>query len=132
MRRQLAVLTTALLLTACGSDNVPTEIVDQNQLISQQNAEMNAKQFRNQRYPEAERVMVDSDSTIAHDCRYGDGWASGKLVMGDSSMVDIKCQTNGRGKGYAGCLTKADFLTKEYASEEGSCNYNLTDLVKFK
>jgi hypothetical protein len=52
-------------LAACGEDDVPQEIVDQNMIISQRNAEFNATKFRNERFPDALRVMMDSDSTIS-------------------------------------------------------------------
>lgn len=123
----------SVLVTACdGDDPVPQAIVDQNMVTSKNNAEMNAKAFRNERFPEAERVLVDSDSTIGKSCRFGDGWASGQLVMPSGERLSIKCQTTGRGKGSNGCLTNKDFVTKSYAGEEGSCNHDLTELPKFK
>lgn len=127
-----AALAAALTLAACKQDPVPQEIVDQNMIISQRNAEFNGTKFRNERFPDALRVLMDSDSTISTDCRFGDGWASGKLEMPDRSTVDIKCQTNGSGKGFAGCLTKADFAGKSFADEDGVCSSNITSLPKFK
>ena len=119
-------------LSACKEDAVPQEIVDQNMIISQRNAEFNATKFRNERYPDALRVMMDSDSTISTYCRFGDGWASGKLEMPDNTEVDVKCQTNGSGKGFAGCLLKSDFASKSFADEDGVCSTTITSLPKFK
>jgi hypothetical protein len=129
------ILTTAALavlkLAACKED-VPQAVVDQTMMISQANAEKNAVTFKNKRYPTAARVLIDSDSSITAQCRFGDGWASGKLEMPDGTNVSIKCQTNGTGKGFSGCLTKDDFLTKDYANEEGHCNDGITSMEKFK
>jgi len=121
-----------LLLSGCGGDVVPMEIIDQNQIISQQNAEMNARAFKNGRYPDAVRITIDSDSTIGPDCRYGDGWASGKLYFKKSQTISIICQTTGRGKGFSGCLTKKDFVNKPYGKQDGDCDETITALKKFK
>ena len=131
MVASIALATYAITLTGCGQEKISQEVVDRNQTISQVNAEKNATSFAKQRFPEYERVLVDSDSTINADCRYGDGWASGTIQM-PNSKISIKCQTNGRGKGYQGCLTKVDFMKKSYAKEEGTCNNKLTSLPKFK
>jgi hypothetical protein len=120
-----------LALSACKED-VPQAIVDQNMIISQRNAEFNATKFRNERFPDATRVLMDSDSTISPSCRFGDGWASGALEMPDRTSIAIKCQTNGSGKGFAGCLTKQDFAGKSFADEDGTCGADITELPKFK
>ena len=123
-----------LIIFMSGSSGpvVSQAIVDQNMTISQQNAEKNAVTFKNNRYPKTARVLIDSDSTIGPNCRFGDGWASGKLEQPDGSSIAIKCQTNGSGKGFSGCLIKDEFVTKDYASEEGHCSDTITDLPKFK
>jgi hypothetical protein len=122
----------ALALTACNQEEVPQEIVDLNMIISQRNAEFNATKFRNERFPDAVRVLMDSDSTISATCRFGDGWASGSLEMPDRTAIAIKCQTNGSGKGFAGCLTKGDFAGKSFADEDGICSAEIKSLPKFK
>lgn len=120
----------ATLLAACG-EKVPVDVVDQNQTISRDNAPMNAKRFVNQRFPQATQTIVDSDSTVGRDCRFGDGWASGKVFQDGRIIAQIKCQTNGRGKGVEGCLLADEFKTKDYANEDGRCQ-NLPELPKFK
>ena len=132
MKKLVLIAAMMFGLAACGEDDAPQEIVDQNMIISQRNAEFNATKFRNERYPEASRVMMDSDSTIAPSCRFGDGWASGALEMPDGTELEIKCQTNGSGKGFAGCLTKKDFAGKSFADEDGVCSSEITSLPKFK
>lgn len=120
--------------------DVPVNVVDQNQAISRDNAQMGAKRWAGDRLPAGYRVVAQSDSTIRKDCRYGDGWAT--VDVFDSSMrpavdpehpdqyLKLKCQTNGNGKGLYGCLTVAEFQTKDYKQEEGSCQ-NLPELPKF-
>lgn len=132
MKRILMISLVCIGLSACKGDEVPAEIVDQNMIISQRNAEFNANKFRNERYPDAVRVLMDSDSTISATCRFGDGWASGALQMPDGTELDIKCQTNGSGKGFSGCLTKSDFASKTYADTDGTCDSAITSLPKFK
>ncbi len=124
------LLLVVLWLSACG-DNVPVDVVDQNQTISRDNAQLNAKRFVAQQFPKATQTIVDSDSTISKDCRYGDGWASGKVIQDGRMIAKIKCQTNGSGKGLEGCLVEDEYKTKPYANEDGSCQ-NLPELPKFK
>ena len=124
----ISVLASALILSACGS-KVPTDIVDQNQSISRNNAQFNATRYGNIRSPDSQ-IIMQSDSTISPDCRFGDGWASGEVFTKGRKTEDVKCQTNGRGKGLEGCLTKAEFVTKDYRNEEGSCQ-NLSAMEKF-
>lgn len=125
-------IASAVALSTGGGDKAPQSIVDGNMVISQQNAEKNAVTFKNARFPDAVRVLIDSDGSISPECRFGDGWASGTLEMKDGTKVAIKCETAGSGKGFSGCLTKDDFVTKSYAGEEGHCNDDLTQLPKFK
>jgi hypothetical protein len=54
------------------------------------------------------------------------------MEMPDGTEVGVKCQTNGSGKGFAGCLTKQDFAGKSFADEDGTCSEFITSLPKFK
>lgn len=139
MLKQIGLSLLVLSLAACGPEEAPQSIVDNNMVITQQNAQKNGDAFLRVLYPQgtvdaargtATRAMLDSDSTVSKSCRYGDGWASGKILFDSGKNLPIKCQTNGRGKGINGCLTEADFATKPYAGEEKTCQ-NLTELVKF-
>jgi hypothetical protein len=139
MLKQIGLTLLVLSLAACGPEQVPTAVVDNNMQITQQNAQKNGDAFMSLAYPAGTvdarlgtpmRVMVDSDSTVSKTCRYGDGWASGKILFDSGKSLTIKCQTNGRGKGINGCLVESDFVSKPYASEEKTCQ-NLAELVKF-
>jgi hypothetical protein len=121
----------ALTLNACGEDPVDNAIVDTNQVISKENATLNCNDFMREAYgAEFERCSFMSDSTIGPACRYGDGWASGKGSLKDGSKLELKCQTNGSGKGSYGCLTTSDFANKDYAKADGKCDDTLTSLKK--
>ena len=41
-------------------------------------------------------------------------------------------QMGGSGKGFSGCLTKEDFVTKTYAELDGTCDNTITALPEFK
>lgn len=127
--RVLAVASSALLLSACGDSDVAPEVVDNNQIISQANAEANAKSFARARYPDFERVLFQSDSTITPSCRFGDGWASGTIDT-PAGVVKVKCQTTGSGKGLNGCMLEGEFRTKAYAKQDGQCDESITSLKK--
>lgn len=131
----------AIFLAGCGGEPPPSDsVVDNKQAISRYNAQTNADIFFGSQYPKGTvdvnlgkpvRALMDSDSTITKACVNGDGWASGNILFEGGGKLPIKCQTNGTGKGIAGCLTEAEFVTKSYAGEEKRCN-KLDSLEKFK
>lgn len=135
-----AAIALTATLVACGQDNVPQDIVDSNMTTTRLNAQKNASSWYATVYPEGMtdaklgkpiRILAQSDSTVSASCRNGDGWASAVLNFEGGKNLDVKCQTNGAGKGINGCMTKAEFETKTYKNEEGSCQ-NLQTLEKFK
>lgn len=130
----------ALVLAACGSKEVPQDIVDQNMTITRLNAQKNADSYFPIAYPSGtvdvklgtpSRILMQSDSTVSKECRNGDGWASGEIQFDTGKARQVKCQTNGTGKGINGCMTKDEFMGKTYKDEEGKCQ-NLQNLEKFK
>lgn len=137
----VVTLAAALFLTGCGPDRAPQDIVDTNMTISRLNAQKNANSYLPTAWPEgtvhptwnvkATRILMQSDSTITAQCRYGDGWASGDLQFENGKAVKIKCQTNGVGKGINGCMQDQEFQTKAYKNEDGKCA-NLDKLEKFQ
>lgn len=125
-------------LAACSK--VSQDVVDMNMVTTRMNAQKNANSYFPIAYPEGTvdaklgkptRVLMQSDSTVSEFCRNGDGWASGDIQFENGKTLAVKCQTNGFGKGINGCMTKAEFETKTYKSEEGTCQ-NLETLEKFK
>lgn len=135
-----AVLALIFALPGCGGGKVPQDIVDNNMTITRLNAQKNADAYFSVQYPagtvdvqlgEPIRALMQSDSSVTPDCRYGDGWASGVIQFKTGKSLKIKCQTNGVGKGINGCMSEAEFATKSYKGEEGTCQ-NLAALEKFK
>ncbi|UCV26705.1 hypothetical protein [Ferribacterium limneticum] len=132
----------AVSLAACGNSEQPAtkayadvNVIDQNQAISRDNATVNARRFAADVYPNLDtRVAVQSDSSVKKDCRFGDGWASGEIYNAKTGQLidQIKCQTNGNGKGIYGCLPTGIFKSKDYAAEDGRCNTEINALEKFK
>ncbi len=141
MKKSLLLILAAIgSLQACGPAKVPQDIVDNNMTISRLNAQKNADSFYAVQYPTGTvdtnpgqpiRALMQSDSSINPECRYGDGWASGVIQFQSGKVLKIKCQTNGVGKGINGCMAESEFQTKTYKSEEGTCQ-ELKNLEKFK
>ena len=141
MNRLTIALILATALTACGPDLAPQDIVDGNMTISRLNAQKNANSYLPQAWPEGTvhpqwnakpaRILMQSDSSIKAECRYGDGWASGDLQFENGKSIKIKCQTNGVGKGINGCMPDMEFQTKTYKDQDGRCA-NLDKLEKFQ
>lgn len=138
MNKIVLTLIAALALSACGEKEVPQDVVDNNMTVTRLNAQKNANSWYAVAYPEGTedarlgkpmRVLMQSDSSVTKQCRYGDGWASGEVQFVNGKTLAIKCQTNGTGKGINGCMTKAEFESKTYKGEEGSCQ-NLEKLDK--
>jgi hypothetical protein len=138
----VALLGTLILLAGCGKakeEPVPTAVVDQNMVTTRLNAQKNANSYFPVLYPSGTvdtklgtptRILMQSDSTVSQACRFGDGWASGEVQFDTGKTLKVKCQTNGTGKGINGCMTAAEFETKTYKGEEGTCQ-NLPNLEKF-
>ncbi len=132
MKYALPITLIALTLTACGDEPLSSSIIDNNQIISKQNATANAKSYALESFAgKTATVRMMSDSTIGKggQCRFGDGWASGSITVEDTK-IELKCQTNGSGKGINGCMTKEEFTTKDYAKQDGRCDTNITSLDK--
>jgi hypothetical protein len=139
MKKLLAILSISVTLAACGPEVVPQDVVDNNMTTTRLNAQKNASVWYSTTYPEGMqdaqkgtpiRVLAQSDSTVSKSCRFGDGWASAVVNFQGGKTLELKCQTNGAGKGINGCMTKAEFETKTYKSEEGTCA-RLEALQKF-
>ena len=128
MKTLLLTAVSLSILTACGPS---AEEVDQNQVITQQNAEYNLRRFIQDNVDNAIEWNIQSDSTVSASCPSGDGWASGTIKTGTGEL-EVKCQTTGSGKGSNGCLLVTDFNKKEYAQQEGNCDSSLGKLAKLE
>lgn len=141
MNKTLIIIALASSLFGCGQSVVPQDIVDTNMTITRLNAQKNADSYLPILYPpgaidarlnaKPTRILMQSDSSVSSSCRFGDGWASGNIQFEGGATIPVKCQTNGTGKGINGCMTTAEFVTKSYKGEEGSCQ-DLKSLEKFK
>jgi hypothetical protein len=139
--KNFIVIVLVFSVSACSSKLASQDIVDTNMTISRLNAQKNANSYLPQAWPEGSvhpqwnskptRILMQSDSSITAECRYGDGWASGDLQFENGRSIKIKCQTNGVGKGINGCMQDAEFQTKAYKAEDGKCA-NLDKLEKFQ
>lgn len=142
MKSRIAILAITIAALAGCSKDVPQDIVDNNMTITRLNAQKNADAYFAVQYPagsvdanpalgEPIRALMQSDSSVTHKCRNGDGWASGIIQYKTGKTLKIKCQTNGTGKGINGCMSETEFVTKSYKDEEGRCQ-TLETLEKFK
>lgn len=114
----------AIVLTACGGDQVSWDTQELSRSTALENAEYNAKQFRMKSPTYKEwGILMRGDSTIGKNCAQGDGWATVDLQAPDSTKkVSLKCST---ASGTIGCLIKKDFMERPFAGEDGHCNANL-------
>lgn len=129
--KYLLLCLSLVVVSACGVD---PELIEEMQQISQKNAESNLRRHLSAVGKGFNKISVQSDSTIGADnCKFGDGWATGKVLNPDNVEETYKCQTSGRGKGIEGCLTLQDFNSKiTYAEQEGSCDKSLKKLKFIK
>lgn len=114
----------AALLTACGPEKASFETQEQARRSAIENAEFNAKVFRDANAPQL-KVRMRGDSSISPTCITGDGWASVDLIRDGSlaAVVELKCSTV---SDTIGCMTKNDFQQRaDYAKQDGTCNREL-------
>ena len=113
-------LTTAMLV-GCGNEKVSWETQEQARKQAIENAEYNAKNWRNQNKPEG-KIVMRGDSTISETCAQGDGWATVDVEQ-NTKTIELKCSTV---SGTIGCIEKVDFQSrKQYSNQEGVCNKEL-------
>ncbi len=125
MKKLLIVSLGVAMLTACGGNKeVSWDTQETQRKIAIENSKFNARKFKtdNTQYS-ALNIMGRGDSTIGKNCANGDGWASVDLVDENGQVsVKLKCST---ASATIGCMTKADFETRPYATEEKQCNPDL-------
>lgn len=116
----LTGLVAALVLTACGKQEVAFDTLETARQQARENAEFNARTFRTQIPNGGElKIISRGDSTQAPECPQGDGWASIDLVDEEGrTRAKLKCSTV---SGSVGCRSDADFKTSPYAADDGRC-----------
>lgn len=111
----------ALTLQACGGDKVSFETQEDSRRQAIENAEYNAKAWRNKNQPNG-KLLMRGDSTIDATCAQGDGWATVDIEEGNV-FTELKCSTVSN---TIGCMESADFKSREnYASQDGTCNMDI-------
>lgn len=108
-------ISAAATLLACGNDKVSFDTLETARATAKENAEFNARTWRQQAPTYAELGLISrGDSTQSATCPQGDGWASLDLVQKDtgSVRVKLKCSTV---SGAIGCRT-------DTPASEGRCS----------
>lgn len=112
--KTLIALSAVVLLAACG-DKVSFDTLETARAQAKENAEFNARSWRQQAPAYAELGLISrGDSTQSATCPQGDGWASLDLVQKETGAVRVKlkCSTV---SGAIGCRT-------DTPASEGRCS----------
>jgi hypothetical protein len=118
----VSLVIAAGLLSACVEQ--PKEIsfasLEEAKGTARENAMFNAQMYRTSNILyKGWDIVGRGDSSQTNICPQGDGWATMEFVNpAKTSVVKVKCSTV---SGNTGCLEDADFKTKAFASEDGSC-----------
>jgi len=122
--RKAIVMLPMTLLIGCGSEEVSFSTQEDSRRQAIENAEYNARNWRDSNSPEL-KILMRGDSTISASCAQGDGWATVDLENEKESLgqkIQFKCSTV---SGTIGCLKKEGFQERSYAKQEGRCNTDL-------
>ena len=122
----IGLAVSSAMLTGCQPpDKLAWETQEQARSQAIENAKINVKTFRADHQEFASKsIYMRGDSTISETCGQGDGFASIDLVDQENPniKVELKCSTVSPS---IGCMTKADFQTRDYSKQEGSCDRSL-------
>jgi hypothetical protein len=126
MKYVFVLLSAALLLFGCGKEEPKASFETQEQARQTvlENAEFNARRFRDASAPKA-KILMRGDSSIKPDCITGDGWVSVDLVAEETGAVvsKLKCSSVSAS---IGCMTQDDFQSRpSYSDQDGVCNRDL-------
>lgn len=121
MKKYYALMIAALI-SGCGPEKASFETQEQARQQVLENANYNAKAWRDANAPDA-KIMMRGDSTISPMCITGDGWVTVDLLQDNKAPEQLKCSSV---SGTIGCLKVNDFKQRaEYASQDGNCNRDL-------
>jgi hypothetical protein len=120
MKYTIAIIAAALVLTACGKDEVSFASLEEAKGTARENAMWNAQRYRQENVLyKGWDIVGRGDSSQDNACPQGDGWATMEFVNPEkTSLIKVKCSTV---SGNTGCLEDADFKTKPFASDDGHC-----------
>ena len=118
----LIAVASAILLAACGNQDVSFETLEQARAQARANGEYNAQLYRaeNPRF-NGHKIISHGDSTQSPSCPQGDGWATNTIMQVEGKAVEkfvVKCSTV---SATLGCYLENDFMKKPFAAEEGKC-----------
>jgi len=114
----------ATALTACNSEKVTPDRLEEARQTAKANAEFNASLYKaaNPRFTADYSIVGRSDTTQTADCPQGDGWASLSIMRVEGKQVDktsLRCSTYSSS---VGCYREDDFVKdKQLVSEDGIC-----------
>lgn len=117
------VVSAAIALTACGPDKVSFNTLEDARAQAITNANFNAAMYRaeNPRFDNSFKIVGHGDSSQTNVCPQGDGWATLSIMKVDGKSVEkyvLKCSTVSAS---LGCYLDSDFVKKNFAKDEGSC-----------
>jgi len=120
MKYQIAIIAAALVLTACGKDEVSFASLEEAKGTARENAMWNAQRYRQENVLlKGWDIVGRGDSSQDNACPQGDGWATMDFVDANKTrIVKVKCSTVSAN---TSCLEDADFKTKPFASDDGHC-----------
>lgn len=127
LSKLLMTFTSVLVVSACSckKEQVSEETAEESRKQARSNATFNVKEYLKTNVLLQDKMLETfTDSSIKRDCPQGDGWATMHFtdkVTGVKTYV--KCSTVSMG---IGCLEESVFKSKDYASEDGRCNPNIT------
>lgn len=110
----------ALVLTACGKQEVSFNTLEEAKQTARENSLWNGQKYRqdNVLYKGWD-IISRGDSSQMPDCPQGDGWATLEFVNPQKDvLVKVKCSTVSSA---TGCLEDAEFKTKPFGPEDGHC-----------
>ena len=114
----------ALMISACGPDQVSPDRLEESRQTAKANSEYNAAMYKaaNPRFTADFSIVGRSDTTQTALCPQGDGWASLSIMKVEGKIVDktaLRCSTYSAS---VGCYREEDFVKdKQLVSEDGAC-----------
>jgi hypothetical protein len=120
MKKILLIASVAVLVTACGKNEVSFNSLEEAKGTARENAMWNAQKYRQENVLfKGWDIIGRGDSTQENACPQGDGWATMEFVNPEKTFIKkVKCSTVSAN---TGCLEDADFKTKPFASDDGHC-----------
>lgn len=124
MKKSVSLIGSALVavatLSGCGKE-ASFDTVESARSVVNDNAKFNAQSFRAVNGYGDLGLLVRGDSTQSPKCPQGDGWVSVDLVHPKTKQPvhKLKCSSVSAN---IGCMSKEDFSSKRYATQENKCN----------